>query len=414
MEQGEASGLLGALITSFADAPDPASVLERLAGGLVGRLADRVVVDLVEEPDLVTRVAALGPGSRSLLRPGELLRRSSARHGGLLAQLVPTPHRTLRLDASALERLASGPDPVARRQAELARSLGASALVVVGLVVRGRLSGVLTLASTAGPFPPAALAALSPVVALAAMALDAARVREVQRGLATAMQTSLLPPLPALPGLVLAARYAPAGSGIGVGGDWYDAFALPGGAVGLVIGDATGHDTAAISHMAELRHVLRALALDRDEPPGATLARLDRTIAGLGVDASATCLYARLEPAATGELRLAWSSAGHLPPLLRDGSSTRVLDTAPDLMLGVDPDSERTEHHVVVAPGDLLLLCTDGLVEERRTDLDVSLAALAAALQEAPERDLETLVDRMIARRSTTEDDAALLAVRID
>jgi serine phosphatase RsbU (regulator of sigma subunit) len=258
------------------------------------------------------------------------------------------------------------------------------------------------------------LATVPHVVGLTALALDAARLREVQSGLATAMQTTLLPPLPALPGLGLAARYAPARPGLGVGGDWYDAFALPGGAVGLVIGDATGHDTAAISHMAELRHVLRALALDRDEPPGATLTRLERTVADLGVDASATCLYARLEPAVDGVRRLRWSSAGHLPPLLRDGRGTRVLDTPPELMLGVDPAGERADHEVVLAPGDVLLLCTDGLVEERRTDLDTSLVALSAAVQEGAGLDLEALVDQLVLRRRTTEDDAALLAVRLD
>ncbi len=413
------SSLLTDAVRTLSSAADATQVLDRLARLLVLRLGDFCLADRLDDPDVVTRVAAVGRDG--LLRlPVDMgrphARRSSAHAGGMLTLLRSTPQSLLRLSAAQLAELSSSADPRIRGQAAAALALGAVDLAVLGLTARNQLVGVLTVGSTDGAFPPEALAQLADLGLLAGLALDAVRLLDTQRHLSAALQTSLLPPLPALTGLSVAARYAPAAAGLDVGGDWYDVFTLDGSAVGLVIGDTTGHDTTAAARMAELRNLLRALAVDRGEGPAQALSRLDRTAARLGVEASATCVYARLDPPGGpgDDWRLRWSSAGHLPPvLLRDGRA-ELLETPPDLMLGVDPGTVRGEHERNLRPGDLVVLCTDGLVEDRVSSLDERLAVLARTVQGAPSTHPEAVADLLLAELAPGGDDVAVLVVRVD
>ena len=126
-----------------------------------------------------------------------------------------------------------------------------------------------------------------------------------------------------------------------------------------------------------------------------------------------TCLYSRLRP--TGAAwQVTFSSAGHLPPaLLHDGVAT-LLETPPDLLLGVDAATTRSDHRVRLEPGDVLLLYTDGLVEERRSPLDDRLALLTGQLESLAGCSVEQLVDTLLARLvQAGQDDVALLAVQV-
>ncbi len=393
---------------------DATQVLQQLAGLVTAELVDWCLADRLDDPDLVTRVAAEGRDGPLALPPrtegAADSRRSSAAAVGLLTQLVLAPQRMLRLSHEDAVRLAGGPDPRLRAQGELALRLGVADVLVLGLTRRDQLLGVLTVGRVAQPFDDEQIALLADIALLAGLALDGARLLQVQRSVSAALQTTLLPPLPVLAGLTLAARYLPAGQGLEVGGDWYDVFALPNG---MVFGDATGHDVAAAASMAELRNLLRASAIDRCEPPDATLARLDRTTAELGASASATCLYAQLERTASGQ-RLRWSSAGHLPPVRLRGATAELLETPPDLMLGVDPLSQRAEHVCELDPGDVLVLFTDGLVEDRRTGLDDRLDLLVRLVEQAAGEHPEQLSDRLVRELAGREDDVAVLVVRLD
>ncbi len=404
-------------VRRFAACSDATQVLQQLAGLVTAELVDWCLADRLDDPDLVTRVAAEGRDGPLALPPrtegAADSRRSSAAAVGLLTQLVLAPQRMLRLSHEDAVRLAGGPDPRLRAQGELALRLGVADVLVLGLTRRDQLLGVLTVGRVAQPFDDEQIALLADIALLAGLALDGARLLQVQRSVSAALQTTLLPPLPVLAGLTLAARYLPAGQGLEVGGDWYDVFALPNGMVSLVIGDATGHDVAAAASMAELRNLLRASAVDRCEPPDATLARLDRTTAELGASASATCLYAQLERTASGQ-RLRWSSAGHLPPVRLRGATAELLETPPDLMLGVDPTSQRAEHVYELDPGDVLVLFTDGLVEDRRIGLDDRLDLLVRLVEQAAGEHPEQLCDRLVRELAGREDDVAVLVVRLD
>jgi PAS domain S-box-containing protein len=250
---------------------------------------------------------------------------------------------------------------------------------------------------------------------LARLAAEAA----AQRRLSDRLQQALLTPPPEPDHLHVAVRYRPAGHEAQVGGDWYDAFLQPDGATMLVIGDVVGHGSDAAAAMGQLRGLLRALAYDNDEPPSATFTRVEHAALGLGVAGLATALLARIErhpDVRVSDRRvLRWSSAGHLPPvLLAPDGTTTVLDTPPDLMLGVDPDAPRRDHTADLSVGSTVLLVTDGLVERRCSDLDVGMAALRAALADLGGSPLEELCDTVLARLvpGDPDDDVALVAVR--
>ena len=406
--------LLARAVRSLCTAVDGARAMADLAHLLVPDAADWCIVDLLEPPDLVTRVVALGPaGDLTLpLDQGAVhARRSSAQSVGLLSRLVDAPGRRLRLTAADLAAAASSPDVRTRSQVELARSLGTTEVLVLGLISGGDLLGVLTVGRCGRGFGDPDAELLSDVAAAAGLALSGVRLRELQHSVSTALQRSLLPPLPVVPGLALAARFVPAVEGLSVGGDWYDAFPLQERSFAVVVGDATGHDAQAAARMAELRNLLRGTAVDAQQPPAETLSRLDRVIDHLTPDLSGTCVYVQLD---LDGRRLRWSSAGHLPPvLLRDGAA-ELLQTRPDLMLGVQVDTDRADHERDLRSGDVLVLYTDGLVEDRRTELDVRLEALRQAVQAVSGLGVEQVADALVQQLPTGDDDVAVLVLRVE
>jgi anti-anti-sigma factor len=243
------------------------------------------------------------------------------------------------------------------------------------------------------------------------------RVREVQallereRRIAETLQRSLLPQrLPRVPGVALAGRYLPGAAGLEVGGDWYDVFLLPGGRVGLTIGDVVGRGLTAAATMGQLRTGLRAYALE-SASPAAVLDRLNRLVQELETPQIATMVYAVLDPE-TG--RLTYAVAGHPPPLLLSGDGTaRYLPADGCPPLGVWGEPCRDEG-VMLDPGSTLLLYTDGLVERRARSIDDGLEALRAAMADGP-GDLDRLCDDGvlgILPSDAPPDDVAVLAVR--
>jgi serine phosphatase RsbU (regulator of sigma subunit) len=406
--------LLGEVVRATAGASDSAEVLSRAARVLLRR-ADWVIADRLDEPDLIVRVAAydgFGPLALPEGMGSAAARRSAALSVGMLATVLGAPRRLLRLGLADLRALTRSKEPHVVLQAKTALSLGSSDLLLVGLAVRDHLVGVLTLGSRTG-FSEQDVGEVADVALHLGLALDAARLRDGQREIATALQTSLLPALPAVPGLRLAARYRPAARGLRVGGDWYDAFRTRSGLV-VVIGDASGHDVSAAVRMSDLRNLLRAHAIDHDESPAAAVARMDRTAAALQLDATATCIMSRVVPGADGVWCATWTNAGHLPPIhVRDGRAV-LVETEPELMLGVDPSTARTDYRRRLVPGDLLLMYTDGLVEVPGESLDDRLEELRKTVEEHAGAQPDPLVEILLATfGSGVGDDIALLALDV-
>ncbi|RZB19138.1 serine/threonine-protein phosphatase [Streptomyces sp. F001] len=213
-----------------------------------------------------------------------------------------------------------------------------------------------------------------------------ARVQaELQRSrveLAIALQRDMLPrDLPVARGLHLAVEYAPACYGLNVGGDWYDAFTLSDGRIGLSVGDVQGHNIEAAAFMGQVRVGLRALASVTSEP-GELLARTNDLILSLGGDLFATCTFMRLDPS-TGVLESA--RAGHVPCVwaTADGKSG-VSEDEGGPPLGIQKGMEYPVTRYRLTTGGVFVLLTDGVVEgptlsvEAGLDQVVRLAGIAA------------------------------------
>ena len=294
------------------------------------------------------------------------------------------------------------------------------ATVNLPLVVGDEVVGAVFLHwERAQELPARQRAALEALGRYTAQAVQRASLLAERRTAAEVLQQSLLTRLPEPDHLELRARYVPAAVGDHVGGDWYDAVVLPDGATTVVIGDVTGHDIAAAARMGQLRGLLRAYAVDRREPPSEIVARLDRAVAELGVDGLATLVVGRVEQdeedLRRGLRRLRWTNAGHPPPilLLADGT-TEVLETDPQLLVGLLPGTARSDHEHVLPPGSTLLLHTDGLIEHRGRSLAEGTADLRRVLSACSGGTLEELLDHVVDELvgDSPGDDCAVLAVR--
>ncbi|MCX4825731.1 SpoIIE family protein phosphatase [Streptomyces sp. NBC_01142] len=259
------------------------------------------------------------------------------------------------------------------------------------------------------PFTAKDRGVLTALAGLIAQALERARLYDSEFALARGLQQALLPHrLPAVPGVRTAARYLPGTSGMDIGGDWYDVI-LTDDELSLVIGDVEGHSIAAAATMAQLRSAVRAFAAV-GHTPGEVLAGANRTLIDLDPGLLASCCYIRTEPRSHQAYAV---SAGHPPPLLRrpDGT-TDVLELDIGPLLGVDRASTYPGTLIALPPGSVLALYTDGLVEERGTDIDVGIDRLRASLAHGRADSLDELADRLLhdARRSSHRaDDIALL-----
>ncbi|WP_155054277.1 SpoIIE family protein phosphatase [Streptomyces blattellae] len=247
-----------------------------------------------------------------------------------------------------------------------------------------------------------------------AQSLQRAMFYEQEKDLAAGLQQAMLPrTIPSVPGADVAVRYRSAALGRDIGGDWYDLIPLPGGRVGAVIGDVQGHDTHAAAVMGQLRIVLRAYAAE-GHTPATVMARASVFLHELDTDRFATCLYAEAD-LSTGVVQVV--RAGHIDPLVRqtDGTCRRIAVEG-GLPLGLSAEFGGLEYPVSTIeldPGDTLLLCTDGLVEQPGADLDDGMQTLAAMIKTGPD-DVRDLAERLIdvAEERGGDDDVALLLLR--
>lgn len=269
-------------------------------------------------------------------------------------------------------------------------------------------------------FDPGDLLVAAQLATQTAIGIDKAVLYETEAYLADELQRTMLPAsLPQSSGVSLASRYLPASETARVGGDWYDAIALPGSRVALVVGDVMGHSMTSAAIMGQLRTTVQNLA-QLDLPPQEVLHHLDEQAQRLGPDRLATCQYAVYDPVSH---RVTVASAGHPPPvLLHPGGWAEVARVPPGAPVGVGGvDFEAVE---LAAPaGATLLLYTDGLVESRQRDvwtgieqLRERLVAIAQAVGPDRPPPLEALCDDTfdLLGPGDRDDDVAILAARFE
>ena len=373
--------------------------LEELLEELLNRVVDIVSVDtaviLLLDEDGQTLVARAAKGLEEEVRQGV---RIPVRKG--FAGRVAATAQPVRIeDLEHVDVL----NPLLREK-------GLKSLLGVPLMVEGRVIGVLHVGSLRQRvFTDDDVEVLQSAGDRAALSIQG-RLAERERGLADAMQRSLIPQLPELPGLTLEARYLPAAAAR-LGGDWYDAFLLPGGRLGVAIGDVSGRGFQAAALMGQLRSGLRACAMGTSSPAEAA-ERLSYLLRELEPGRNATLLYLALDPH-RGVIEV--TTAGHPPPLVigADGRCSYV-ELVSAVPLGAVRHPRYAQVEMTLEPGACLVLFTDGMVERPGEPLDEGLRRLretVGTLNGDSASLCEGIVEAMLPE-GTSRDDAAVLVLR--
>ncbi|HET6360088.1 SpoIIE family protein phosphatase [Streptomyces sp.] len=388
-----------------------------LAGAMTVRDVSRAVVSALRDPLEADRVAlAELEGDRlvvSVLDPPEPdawpeLWRAEWRSEwpDAPARALPTLEAALREGRMSLWTAGSSLEP------NLA-GVGPGGLAVLPLPAEGRVVGACLVGwDEPHAFGTEERSLLTATAGLVGQALIRARALDAEHELATMLQRSLLPrKLPKLSGAVAVARYLPATVGLAVGGDWYDVIPLSENQVALVVGDVQGHNAGAATIMGQMRTAIRAYAVE-GHPPDVVVSRANHLLVGMETDLFATCCYVAIDM----EEGNAWCvRAGHLPPLLRtpDGD-TREVTVEGGPPLGVLAEAEFPMTAVALAPGAVLALLTDGLVESSSLHLDVGMRRVCDVLSAADPSDAGRMADELLGGSNRRDDDVALLLLRYD
>jgi len=393
---------------------DPDELLGQVTALLVPTLADYCVA-FMPTPDGMLRATMLTDSDPARGKVLELLREHPIPAEGPLISQKAFTLGTTRLAPEFNARTPRWSDAAPGLMSVVQQISPSSALAVPLLAGQGPL-GVLVL----GRCKPRPLftdtdVAMAEELArrlAAGLANAATFVRE--HTVAETLQQALLPAtLPQMRGLDLAVHYLPASDGVHVGGDWYDAFPLKQGRIGLTIGDVAGHSIDSASIMGQIRSLVRGYAIDTFCPQD-VLRRTDAAICQLVPEAVATAFYAVLDPA-TGDLF--YANAGHPPPLYTSQPGhAEFLDDSPGVMLGTGADTDFATGHYDLAPGTVLLMYTDGLVEHRHRDISEGLALLSTALRDTPGRTADQVcksVQADMLGEGPRADDLCILAVRL-
>jgi len=292
------------------------------------------------------------------------------------------------------------------------RQRGIRSMLGVPVQVDGRVIAVMHVGTLQRrEFGEEDISAMQRAADRAAAAIDSAQLSE-QRAVTEIMQRTLLPyALPEVPGVRFSAKYLPAGSGVKIGGDWYDVLPLDNGRLALVIGDVVGRGVLAAAVMSEIRTALRAYLAEGHEL-SRVMALLNDLLVSMGRGRSATAAIFDYD-LERGELEAVY--AGHLPALLLTaGGEARFLEQFQGLPLGIGIGQEYIPQHYPFPVGSSLLLYTDGLVERRGESIEDGLERLRTAAESPAREDDASLADhvyRGLLDESTLEDDVALLAI---
>jgi serine phosphatase RsbU (regulator of sigma subunit)/anti-sigma regulatory factor (Ser/Thr protein kinase) len=292
------------------------------------------------------------------------------------------------------------------------RQKGITSMLGVPVQVEGRVIGVMHIGTLVRrDFNENDETLLQLAADRAAVAIDNARLSE-QRAVTEIMQRSLLPDaLPQIPGMRFSAKYLPAGSGVKIGGDWYDVFQLPNGRIAFVIGDVVGRGVLAASVMAEIRTALRAY-MSQGHMITEVISLLNELLVAMGRSRGATLSLLELDPEAE-EVEIV--TAGHLPPLLIEPAGHAcLLEQTPGLPVGVRIGNSYQACRYPFPTGSRLLLYTDGLIERRGESIDEGFQRLTSAAQAAAQRTDSSFADRVyraLVDETPLEDDIALLAI---
>jgi serine phosphatase RsbU (regulator of sigma subunit) len=348
--------------------------LERIARLAVPELADWCLVDVLEEDDSVSQVAAAhaDPAREGLLRELLTYRRFGEDAPGTVAQVLRTGRPVLVPEASdsLLAERATGEEHL-----RVLRELEIHSLMSVPLLARGRTLGAMTLVSSSldRRYDEDDLALAENLAYRCALAVDNARLYRERSHIARTLQRSLLPELPQIPGVEVGVEYLPVGEENEVGGDFYDLIeagrSKEGNCWMAVVGDVCGKGAAAAAVTALARYTIRAVAMRECEPAAILSALNEAMIRQLdGGDQFCTVACACLKLTDGSGVELTVARGGHPAPLLLRADGSVEAIGPPGKALGVFPDPELGDRTVRLAAGDAAVFYTDGITEARGPD----------------------------------------------
>jgi PAS domain S-box-containing protein len=353
----------------------------------------------------LNKLQALAEATESLSL-SELLPELAARLGELFdAELVElevvgeTPDRPIVVRSAGGHILDDDRQPVERAE-EMRLSIERSSVGAVRLALAPGRS-----------FSAADRSLLQDAADRAALLIRRTLLHEEEHRIAVELQRGLVPKqLPEVEGIALATHYQPASFDAEVGGDWYDAFTLPEGRLGVVLGDVAGKGIPAASTMGQVRSMTRAYALTDEgrRLPSQVLTRLNRYQLEHGEGELFTVMYAIVDPR---EHSVTWASAGHLPPLLRTADGETSYTEVGDGLMGIE-DFVYRDLRATLGAGGTMVLYTDGLVERRGESLDVGLARLedaAASGPQEPKRLCDHILTRLLSDHQLHDDVTAVI-----
>ena len=394
----------------LASSLDYESTLARVARLAVPTFADWCAIDLVKDNRLRRlAVAHVDP--------------AKVEYAHELAERYPTdpdspsgPWQVIRTGRSELIAEITDEMLVAAARDEehlrIARELALHSAVTVPLMARGRTLGVITWVSAESQrrYTQSDVDFAEDLARRAAVSIDNSELHSETLAVAVRLQHAVLPAtMPQVPGCDVAAIYSPSGR-TEVGGDFYDVIALTGGRVALFVGDVMGRGVEAAASMAQMRASVRAY-IAVDARPDVVLSKLDAMLTEYGDEQFVTLAYLLADPARN---ELFFANAGHPAPIIvRADSSVEHLPSADGGPLAM-AQGRRRRHRARFAPGDTLLLFTDGLIERRTEDIDAGRARLSQALVDLADTELDRGLRCLVntVRDAAHDDDVAAVALR--
>ena len=411
--------LLAEVSRRLSSCDDYEQALRALADLAVPVLADWCVIDVAEEDggvrrlvvthadpsraDVAHRLEAFGPDPNGNHPVLGVLR-------GGPALLAPELDESL-LNSTVRDQVHS----------DLVREVGIRSSIIVPLAARGRTLAALTLATAESGrrFGPDERDLAEELAGRAALVAENLRLLDNYAGVARALQASLLPPrLPEIPGVDVAARYVAAGEGLDVGGDFYDVFDMAYRSWAVVIGDVCGRGAEAAAMTGLVRHSIRAIATG-ERRPSRILGLVDEVLTAQAPgDRFCTACVAVLRPT-SGGARVTLASAGHPLPLVARADGRIEVAGRPGSLLGVGLEPTTGDARVDLAPGDALVLYTDGVTEAHRPGEPLLDDEGLTGLLRGPFRSAEEIVGRIEAAVTEASggaprDDVAILVIRVD
>jgi anti-sigma regulatory factor (Ser/Thr protein kinase) len=382
------------LIRALGAAATADEVSAAVLSSLTAAFPDALVVVVLEGIDGTRQTRANGAGWPRVvadeLLMAEIERRAVSRRQTVVLERTPVLRPAVAISGRRLRALHAAP--------------------LLG-VDGGLIGGIALLVGSEEPLDASEWALFGSFVEQTARAFVRTRRSELDHDLAVRLQLSLLPEaLPEVPGVRLTGHYRAGAEGLVVGGDWYDAVRRRDGVIVLCVGDVIGRGIGAATLMGRLRDAFRAHTFET-AAPGEIVRRLLQHESGSEMMVTLACVS--LDPY-SGEL--AYSSAGHPPPLLVDEDTGEVtrLDGAAAPPLGVAEPSSIREERLRASERATLVLYTDGLIERRGDNIDHGIDVLGQVVAAEPSRPIARILAEVTEVLGPGTDDVAFLVARVD